>query len=55
MEVVGAIASFIAIGQALATVPSIIDAVKSLPAAKDELIALSKEVIVGNLVRLITL
>ncbi|KAM7211330.1 hypothetical protein V8F06_013286 [Rhypophila decipiens] len=44
MEVVGAVASFIAIGQALAAVPSIIDVLKALPKAREELMALSNGV-----------
>ncbi|KAK4205916.1 hypothetical protein QBC37DRAFT_381620, partial [Rhypophila decipiens] len=43
MEVVGAVASFIAIGQCLAAVPSIVDILKALPTAKMELITLSNE------------
>ncbi|KAK4211536.1 ankyrin repeat-containing domain protein [Rhypophila decipiens] len=43
MEVVGAVASFIAIGQALAAVPSIVDILKALPTARMELIVLSNE------------
>jgi hypothetical protein len=44
MEVVGAVASFIAIGQALAAVPKIVDALRSLSEMKNELISLINEV-----------
>lgn len=44
MEVAGAIASFIAIGQALVAVPSIIAILRSLPDAKTEFISLLNEV-----------
>ncbi|KAM7196951.1 hypothetical protein V8F33_005833 [Rhypophila sp. PSN 637] len=43
MEVIGAVASFIAIGQALGAVPSIVDILKALPTARMELIVLSNE------------
>ncbi len=44
MEVVGGIASFIAIGQALGAIPKIITAVKSVTNARDELQDLLLEV-----------
>ncbi|KAI1379977.1 ankyrin [Hypoxylon crocopeplum] len=44
MEVVGAIASFVAIGQALAAIPKIIEALRSLVEVKQELLDLVNEV-----------
>jgi len=44
MEVVGAVASCIALGQALAAVPKIVGFFQSLPGIQDEALALINEV-----------
>jgi hypothetical protein len=44
MEAIAAVASFIAIGQAVAAVPKIVGAIRSLSKTSDELAQLAEEV-----------
>jgi hypothetical protein len=43
-EILGLVASVIAVGQALAAIPPIVDALSSLPRMSDDLVALTNEV-----------